>query len=46
VPYTTQLVLGARLFVLPFVELRPEWRWVDTERYRSSRIAAQLHLFY
>jgi hypothetical protein len=32
--------------VLPFVELRPEWRWVDTERYRSSRIAAQLHLFY
>jgi hypothetical protein len=46
VPYTTQLVLGARLFVLPFVELRPEWRWVDTERYRSSRIAVQLHLFY
>ncbi len=46
VPYTTQLVVGAQLFVLPFVELRPEYRWADTESYRSGRFAIQLHMFY
>lgn len=45
-PYTTQLVLGAQAFVLPFVELRPEYRWADTEAYRSGRVALQLHVFY
>ncbi|GBD07692.1 hypothetical protein HRbin21_01523 [bacterium HR21] len=45
-PYTTHLVLGAQLFVLPFVELRPEYRWADTEGYRSGRVALQLHVFY
>lgn len=45
-PYTTQLVIGVQAFVLPFVELRPEYRWVDTEGYRSGRPALQLHVFY
>lgn len=45
-PYTTQFVAGAQLFVLPFVEVRPEYRWADTEGYRSGRFAVQLHLFY
>jgi len=43
--YTNQLVIGAQMFVLPYVELRPEYRIVDTERYRSARYAVQLHLF-
>ncbi|MCS6966626.1 MAG: hypothetical protein NZ473_07665 [Candidatus Kapabacteria bacterium] len=46
IPYTTQLALGAQLFVLPFVEVRPEYRWADTEAYRSGRVAVQLHVFY
>jgi hypothetical protein len=48
-----QAVLGAQVFVLPFVELRPEYRWVDVERlprslptYASGRWALQLHLYY
>lgn len=45
-PYTRQLVAGAQLFIVPFVELRPEYRWVDTEGYRSGRAALQLHVFY
>ncbi len=45
-PYTTQLVFGTQLFILPFVELRPEYRWADTEMYRSGRVAVQLHVFY
>jgi len=44
--YTTQIVLGTQIFVLPSVELRPEYRWVDTEAFTSTRYAVQLHLFY
>jgi len=44
--YANQGTIGAQLFVLPFVELRPEYRIFDTDRYRSTRWAAQLHLFY
>ena len=43
--YTNQGVLGAQIFVLPSIELRPEYRLVDTEQYRSTRLALQLHLF-
>ncbi len=44
--YTNQVVLGTQIFVLPSVELRPEYRWVDTEAFTSTRYAVQLHLFY
>ncbi|MBK9249183.1 MAG: hypothetical protein IPM69_13985 [Ignavibacteria bacterium] len=44
--YTQAIVLGAHVFVLPYVELRPEYRIMDTDDFRSSRYAIQLHLFY
>jgi len=40
------VVLGAHVFVLPYVEIRPEYRIVDTDDFRSTRYAFQLHLFY
>lgn len=40
------VVLGLQAFVLPHIELRPEYRIVDTDAYRSSRWAVQLHFFY
>jgi len=40
------IVLGAQAFVLPHIELRPEYRILDTENFRSSRWAMQIHLFY
>jgi hypothetical protein len=43
---TRQAVLGAQVFLLPQVELRPEFRLMDTETFRSTRYALQLHLFY
>lgn len=41
------LIFGSQLFVLPFVELRPEYRVQDTylDGY-SSRWNLQLHIFY
>lgn len=44
--YTKQLVLGAQVFLLPYIELRPEYRIMDTDNFRSNRWAAQLHVFY
>ncbi|MDP2984836.1 MAG: hypothetical protein Q8O92_16065 [Candidatus Latescibacter sp.] len=44
--YTNRVVFGAQIFPIPYVELRPEYRLVDTEQYKSSRYAVQLHLFY
>lgn len=43
--YTNQGVIGMQLFIMPSVELRPEYKIVDTEQYRSTRYALQLHLF-
>ena len=40
------VVLGAQAFVLPHVELRPEYRILDTDSFRSSRWVVQIHLFY
>lgn len=51
--YMTQWVVGAQVFLLPYMEVRPEFRVVDTEQicrtsdqYKSGRFALQLHLFY
>ena len=44
--YTNQGAVGAQIFLLPYVEFRPEYRLVDTEQYRSTRYAVQVHLFY
>lgn len=43
--YTNQGLFGAQIFILPSIELRPEYRIVDTERFRSTRWALSLHVF-
>jgi len=43
--YTNQGLIGAQILIFPYVELRPEYRIVDTERFRSSRYSMQLHIF-
>lgn len=44
---TNAAIVGAQIFLLPYVELRPEYRILDTwkEGY-SSRWNFQLHIFY
>ena len=45
--YTTdQVVLGMQFFLLPGVELRPEFRMRETDNYILNQWAAQLHIFY
>ncbi len=44
--YTRQIVGGVQWFVLPYIELRPEVRYVETEGYSGTRFAAQIHIFY
>lgn len=41
-----QWVVGFEVFVLPFVELRPEYRWLDTPHYRLAQYTLQTHIFY
>lgn len=41
-----QYLIGAQLFVLPFVELRPEYRIIDLPLYRLGRWTVQVHVFY
>jgi|DewCreStandDraft_4_1066084.scaffolds.fasta_scaffold00378_78 hypothetical protein len=43
---TYQIVANAKIFILPFVEFIPEYRYIDCEEYRSTRWAVQLHLYY
>jgi hypothetical protein len=44
--FATQVVVGAQIFPIPYVELRPEFRYFDTEYYTSTRWNLQLHIFY
>ncbi len=44
--YSVQATIGAQIFPLPFIELRPEFRYYDTESFRSTRWNLQLHLYY
>lgn len=44
--YNKQISLGAQIFPLPFVEIRPEYRIFDTNDYKSSRWNVHLHIFY
>jgi len=41
-----QYLLGAQIFILPFIELRPEYRIIDLPLYRLNRWTVQLHVFY
>ncbi len=44
--FTNQIVLGVQAFILPYIELRPEYRIMEANDFRSGRWAAQLHIFY
>ena len=41
-----QYVAGLEFFVLPGVELRPEYRLVETEAFRFGHAVIQLHTFF
>lgn len=44
---TNAAILGAQIFIAPYVELRPEYRILDTWRAGyTSRWNMQLHIFY
>lgn len=43
---TTASVSGVRFFPFPYIELRPEYRLLWTDRFASGQYAVQLHLFY
>jgi hypothetical protein len=43
---TQQAVVGAEFFPVPFVEIRPEYRFTRTDRYQVGQYALQLHVFY
>jgi len=47
----TQYVIGAEIFPLPFLEIRPEYRWYDGKNPDTSTLllkqyTAQVHIFY
>lgn len=41
-----QVVAGLEVFPVPFVEIRPEYRLVQTDAYLFGQPTVQLHLFY
>lgn len=41
-----QYVAGVEFFPIPFMEIRPEYRLVENDRYRFGQATVQLHLFY
>lgn len=43
---TYQIIANAKIFILPYIELIPEYRYVDCEEYRSTRWAFQFHFYY
>ncbi len=43
---TWQGVLNAKIFLLPYFELIPEYRFINCEEYKSLRWALQLHFYY
>jgi hypothetical protein len=43
---TTQYVGGVEIFPLPYVEIRPEYRYVRTDDYLFGQATLQIHAFY
>lgn len=43
---TYQILANAKIFILPYIELIPEYRYVDCEEYRSTRWTFQFHFYY
>jgi hypothetical protein len=44
--FSQQVSVGAQIFPIPYVEIRPELRYFETEGYRAVRWAAQVHIFW
>ncbi len=44
--YSRQYVFGSKMIVLPFIELRPEFRIIDNDVATRTRWTIQLHVFY
>jgi hypothetical protein len=40
------VVAGVQWLPFPMIELRPEWRYLDTNDYRIAQYTLQIHLFY
>ena len=45
-PMTQSAVFGFQFFPVPYLELRPEYRYTRTDDYASGYYAMQLHMFY
>ncbi len=43
---TRAAVASLQFFPLPYIELRPEYRYTDTDTYRLGQYTLQVHLFY
>lgn len=43
---TWQYVGGLEFFPVPYLEVRPEYRLVETDEYRFGQATLQVHLFY
>lgn len=44
--YCTQYVIGSKILVFPSVELRPEYRIIETDEFLRTRWMVQLHFYY
>lgn len=45
-PTMNQYVAGLEFFPIPYVEIRPEYRWIETPEYRFAYASLQFHVFY
>lgn len=43
---TRAAVIGLQFFPIPYVKLRPEYRYIRTDQYAMGQYTAQLHLFF
>jgi len=43
---TNHIVANAKIMLMPYFEIIPEYRWMDTEEYHSLRWVLQMHLYY
>lgn len=44
--HASSFVVGAEFFPIPYLELRPEYRYFENDTYRQGQYTLQVHLFY
>lgn len=44
--YAHSFVIGTQFFLLPYLELRPEYRYFENDQYGMGQYTVQLHAFY